>query len=133
MRYDDFIQQISNSTEEDWLYDDEIGKFVFRNDIRISIQSDRSVSSEDERFYEEWATNFPDPNAYRKKYFLQFNECTISTFYTVEVDGYRCAIPYPRLEDMTITRQQYNIGRIVNSIHGYSFDEYLRSAGITII
>jgi hypothetical protein len=132
MRYGDFMQLISNSSEEDWLYDDEIGKFVFRNDIRISIQSDRSVSIGDDGFYEEWATNFSDSNANRKKYFLQFNDCIIDTFYTVRVDGGRSDIPYPKLESMTITNEQYNIGQIVNSIHGYNFDEYLDSAGISI-
>ncbi|OMP67042.1 hypothetical protein [Domibacillus epiphyticus] len=133
MRYEDFMAQISNSIENDWLYDDEIGKFVFRNDIRISIQSDRTESVGDDGFYERWATNFPNENASRKKYFLQFNDCIVDTFYTVQVDGFRSAIPYPRLNGMTITQQQYNIGSIINSIHGYSFDEYLTSAGITVV
>lgn len=133
MRYEDFMSQISNSVYEDnWLYDDEIGKFVNKEDIRITIQSDRSESIGDNRFYEEWASNFPDSNAYRKKYFLQYNGITINTFYTVRVDGGRSDIPYPRLEDMTITREQYNIARIVNSIHGNSFNEYLSSANIEI-
>lgn len=133
MKYEDFISQISNSSEEDWLYDDEIGKFVFKDDIRISIQSDRTKSIGDDRFCEDWATSFPDKNAFRKKYFLQFNDCIIDTFYTVRVDGARCDIPYPKLDGMTITKQQFNIGSIVNSIHGYSFDEYLSQAGINVI
>lgn len=133
MRYDDFFQQIVNSSMDDWLYDDEIGKFVFKNDIQISIQSDRTESIGDDGFYEEWAINFPDQNAKRKKYFLQFNDCIVDTFYTVRVDGGRSDIPYPKLPDMTISSDQYNIGRIVNSINGHSFDEYLTSAGITVI
>lgn len=133
MRYDDFMNQISNSVFEDWLYDDENGKYVFRNDLRITIQSDRTESIGDDRFYEDWATKFPDPEAYRKKYFFQYNGVTIDTFYTVRVDGGRSDIPYPKLPEMTISRQQYNIGRIVNSIHGYNFDEMLSSTNITII
>lgn len=133
MRYEEFMSQIYNSTEDDWLYDDEIGKFVYRNDIRISIQSDRSESFGDERFYESWATNFPDENARRQKHFFQFNDCVIDTFYAVLVDGSRSAIPYPNLEGLTITEEQYNVGRIINGIHGYNFDEYLSSAGIAVI
>jgi hypothetical protein len=133
MRYDEYMQEISNSSDEDWFYDDNLGRFVYRNNIQISIQTDRTGDREDDRFYEEWANNFPNPNAYRKEYYLQYNDCIINTFYTVEVDGYRSAIPFPRLNGMTITREQYNIGRIINSIHGYSFDEYLTSSGITVI
>lgn len=132
MTYDEFIRQITNSLVEDWLYDDEIGKFVYRNDIRITIQSDRSESVGDEGFHEEWAINFPDPNAVRKKYFFQFNDCIIETFYTARVDGGRSDIPYPNQQSMTITNEEYNIGRIINSIHGHSFDDYLSSAQITV-
>ncbi|MDB5052934.1 MAG: hypothetical protein JWM44_984 [Bacilli bacterium] len=31
MKYDDFIYQIASSHESDWLYDDEIGRYVFKD------------------------------------------------------------------------------------------------------
>lgn len=133
MRYDDFKSQIVNSTVEDWIYDDDLGKFIFTGDIRISILSDRSEPIDDDNFYEDWARSFPDSNAKRKKFFLQFNDSIIEQFYTVSVDGHRSYIPYPRLDGMTITSEQYAIGAIVNSIHGHSFDEYLQQARITVL
>ncbi|MEK4328929.1 hypothetical protein MKX70_24120 [Paenibacillus sp. FSL R7-0312] len=132
MRYSEFKSLISNSSPDDWIYDDDIGKYVFMGDIRISILSDRSESVGDEGFYEDWARSFPDKNAVRKKYFLQFNDSIIEQFYTVAVDGHRSYIPYPVLNTMTITKEQYAIGEILNSIHGYSFDEYLQRSRITI-
>lgn len=60
-------------------------------------------------------------------------EMVIDTFYTVAVDEARMYIPYPKTKDMTITYEQYKIGRIVNTgtcgvIDRY--DEYLKIAGI---
>ncbi|WP_374993163.1 hypothetical protein [Brevibacillus agri] len=133
VRYDDFKSLITNSDEEDWLYDDDLGKFVYKGDIRISILSDRSEPVGDDGFYEDWARKFPDKNARRKMYFLQFNDSIIEQFFTVAVDGHRSYIPYPKLDGMTITEEQYKLGKIVNSIHGYSFDEYLHQAGITVV
>jgi hypothetical protein len=132
MRYDDFKSQIRDSTPDDWIYDDELGKYIFIGDIRISILSDRSEKIGDEGFYESWASKFPDSKVFRKIYFLQFNGSIIEQFYTVAVDGHRSYIPYPSLKSMTITREQYAIGRILNSIHGYNFEEYLQLAGIKV-
>ena len=133
MSYDDFMSTISNSNPDEWNYDDELGLFILQSDISISILSDRSDYDGDEGFYEDWATNFTNPNAVRKKYFFRYNGIIIYTFYTVRVDGSRSDIPYPTLNGMTITEQQYNFGKIVNSIHGYDFNEYLNLAGITVV
>lgn len=135
MTYEEFIEMIYNSHVDDWIYDDDEGIFVLKRDIRISILSDRSSSTFDEQddFNEEWAQNFPDRNAKRKIYKLRFNGEFIEVFYAVSVDGHRSYIPYPKLDGMTITSFQYKIGQIINSIHGYSFDEYIQRARITVI
>ena len=61
MTYDEFMEAVIESEPEDWLYDDEKGKFVFKNDLLISIIGKEVDYDESGRFYEEWATSFPDP------------------------------------------------------------------------
>lgn len=130
MKYDDFIKAIMESEIEDWSYDDDLGLYVLKNDIRITITSDRD-DNDDTDFYEEWARNFPDENAKRARFYLRFNGSVIEAFYTAAVDGYRCLIPYPNRSNMSISIKQYKIGSILN-IPYRDFDEYLKQASIKI-
>lgn len=133
MIYKDFMELIVNSDVEDWIYDDERGTIVLKNDLLITIKREEISYDEDGKFYEEWACNFPDSIAYRQRFESCYAGNVIETFYTVAVDGHRMDIPYPKLDDMTITRKQYSIGRIVNIPNeGYGFDSYLKRAGITV-
>lgn len=133
MTYDEFIGTIVNSEPDDWIYDDAKSVYIFKPDIRISIVGKEVDYEESGLFYEDWATRFPDETARRKEFELCYNGNEIETFYTVYVDGMRVAIPYPKLEGMTITLKQYKIGRIVNIPNeGYGFDNYLRRANITL-
>lgn len=131
MKYNDFINAIVNSKIEDWMYDDETGKYIFKNDISITMQQDRE---DDEEFFEEWVKKFiHHPTATRMKVYLCFNGNVIDTFYTASVDGSRMHIPYPDSENMTITYNQYKIGQIVNIATCNvidRYDEYLIKAGI---
>ncbi|UZM98443.1 hypothetical protein OL548_28025 [Lysinibacillus sp. MHQ-1] len=59
----------------------------------------------------------------------------IEPFFTASVDGGRSYIPFPDRKDMTITSEQYSIGKIVNILLneiGFNFDSYLSEAGITV-
>ena len=134
MDYESFMNEIYNSSSDEWLYNDELGRFILRNDIRIAIVAENSIENRElNRFYEEWANNFPDREAYQKQYTLEFNGCYIETFNTVAVDGSRSYIPLPNLDTMTITRNEYIIGQIINSVHGHNFDEYLEGSQIQVI
>lgn len=133
MNYDDFIKKIVQSNPNDWLYDDDLGLYILKTDINISILSDRSNEQNDE-FYEKWVEKFPDPKGYRRRFFLRYLGNIIESFYTVAVDGYRMLIPYPKSAiDLIISKKQYDIGNIINIPYsGYGFDEYLTMAGIEI-
>lgn len=130
MEYNTFINLIEGSEETDWIYDDDFGRYVLQNDIRITIISDRD-DNEDREFHEAWARNFPDSNAVRSRFFLCFNGNVIEAFYTAAVDGYRALIPYVDRESMTLTNKQYTIGKILNIPYG-RFDEYLSQANIQV-
>jgi len=132
MNYDDFIKEIMNSKIEDWLYDDDLGLYVLKSNISISIQSDRE-DNEDREFYEKWVEIYPDPKGYRARFYLKYYGNIIESFYTVAVDGYRMLIPYPKSRnDLSINSKQYHIGEILNIPYsGNNFDEYLKMAGIS--
>lgn len=133
MTYDEFMNIISESEIEDWIYNDFDVRYLYKNDIAITMQRDREDQTD---FEEDWVKNFiHHPTATRQMVYLRYMGTTIEIFYTASVDEARMNIPYPRYQDMTISRQQYNIGRIVNLIECSvidNYDEYLQIAGITV-
>lgn len=133
MTYDEFKNTILSSDVEDWIYDDEKSLYIYKQNLSITIIGNEMDYGEDGLFYEDWVMNFPNKEARKKTYELCYNGVEIETFYTVYVDGIRMAIPYPKLDDMSITKEQYGIGNIVNIPNaGYGFDEYLRRSNITV-
>lgn len=133
MRYDEFLEIIYTSIPEDWSYDDDFGIYVYRNDINITIESDRSWPEGDETCHEAWSSQFSDSHAYRKRFILKYRGNFVKAIYGADVDGCRCFIPYPNINNMTITREQYGIGNIINGcISAYNeFESYLGQANIT--
>lgn len=133
MNYDEFMKEILDSNVDDWLYDDELGLYVLKSNLAISIQSDRE-DIEDREFYEKWVESYPDPKGYRARFFLKYFGNIIESLYTVAVDGYRMLIPYPKTRtELTISTKQYTIGKIVNiPYNGHDFDDYLQRANIKI-
>ncbi|MFJ8260598.1 hypothetical protein ACIQ4I_01370 [Rummeliibacillus sp. NPDC094406] len=132
MKLKEFLDEIINSDKFDWTYDDDLGRYNYINDIRISIASDREP---DESYENEWLNCYPDKKGYFNRYNLCFNGASIESFYGVAVDGYRMIIPSPRLNDLTITRKQKQIGRIINKPYtevSDEYEQYLNMAGITI-
>ena len=113
MKYEEFMDTIVKSDYNDWTYDDDLGLYIYKEDITISIKSKRDDDI-DKRFYEEWVKNYSDPKAYRSIFYLCFNGNTIKQFFTVAVDGYRMLIPYPKFKDMTISTEQDQIAKILN-------------------
>jgi hypothetical protein len=132
MKYSEFMEIFLKSDLDDWIINDEYGTFVYKGDLSVVIKREEIDYSNRERFYEEWAEQFPDKNAYSQRYSLCYQQTIIEDFYTVAVDGMRSYIPYPKLDDMSINEFQYKVGAIVNNISGHSFDEYLKRARIKV-
>lgn len=132
MKLNEFIEEITNSEVDDWTYDDELGRYIYKNDIRISIVSDREF---DESYESEWLNCYSNKKGYFDRFNLCFNGSIIESFYGVAVDGHRMIIPSPRLTNLTITRKQKLIGKIINKPYTYGIDDYeqyLNMAGISI-
>ena len=97
MTYYELMETISQSTIEDWLYDDSDGRYIFRRDISITMRRDREDNT---NFEEEWVERFiHHPTASRLRIYICYNGTTIEVFYTASVDGARMNIPYPRLNE----------------------------------
>ncbi len=133
MTYDEFMNTISESNVDDWIYDDTDGRYIYKHDIAITMQRDREDMTD---FEEDWVRRFiHHPTATRQMVYLKYMGTTIEIFYTASVDEARMNIPYPNQSDMTISRQQYNIGRIVNLIECQvmdRYDQYLNTAKIIV-
>lgn len=132
MQYDDFFDTIVHSHVVDWLYNDEFGRYVYKKNVSISILGDRKFF---EAYNENWIHQYPNTLAYINRFHLAFNGSIVETFYVVAVDGYRMLIPFPRTEDMTISRIQHKIGKIINIPYTNVMDQYnnyIQMAGISI-
>lgn len=133
MTYEEYKMIIANSNIEDWIYDDEHQSYLYKPDISITMKA--KLESEDKELFEGWAKNFPQETAYKHVIEFYYNGGRIDDFYTASVDGHRMCIPYPKAGTLTISKEQYDIGRIINIPYCDvidRYDEYLKTARITI-
>ena len=126
MDYKNFKTKIMNSLQEDWIINPE-ENMILKEDMRISIKKDVSEST---KFDKKWIKKFPDKSAFMRNHFLCYNGNIIEKFSTISVEGWRADVPMPDYDTMTITQEQYEIGKIFNNINNY--DYYLKSYGIKI-
>ena len=124
---------------------------TFTLDISIGIAwglyADPSLgfSREQRRFEEEWATQFPDPDASMHLLDFLYNGSLVDRHYYVNVDA-RCNLPLPRREyatedsddakvaALTITPWQRDFFRVLNELEtSVDYDSYLHRAGFKVI
>lgn len=122
---------VVESDPADWIYNDEIGLYIYKPDALMQIRPVR----EREAFEEDWVENYSDKKAFDDKHQLTYFGCFIEEYFLVSVDGHRVSIPLPAAaDDLCITRDQYRIGQIIHIAHaGFDLDNYMRRAGIVII
>lgn len=135
MNYNEYITTIVNSNIQEWQYDDERGSYLYLPDISIMMQN--KIEDESKDFYEPWIEKYSNAKAYVHVVELYYEGMRVDDFYTAAVDGYRMCIPYPKKDGMTITYNQYSIGKIINipymSNNIFNYDGYLEQAGITVL
>lgn len=133
MKYDDFIEAIENSKLDDWIFREEEGIYVFKKDIAISIV----MNENSEDFWCDWVKVFCNARAYKQEFYLCYNGNKISKFSAAKVDSARMYIPCDFDEvSKSITKGQYNIGKIINmeqSEVDTEYDKYLKKANIKVI
>lgn len=127
MKYDEVENILASSSKDDWIVNDTLGTFTYKNDLNLRIER----SPEDREFNEEWAKNFPDKNARAEDYKVFYNNSFVDEKMLVSVDGSRAILPLPKSEsDLTVTAANVNFARIVNV--GSQFDDYLSESNFSI-
>jgi len=125
------MQKIGTSSPLEWMYYDPEATYSYKKDVNLRIKRHPPSSSQ---FSEPWAHRFPDRTAHGVKFTILYGSTPIEDHFSVEVDGSRCYIPFPRsAQDLTINSWQYSFGKIINIANGtHDFDRYLRGAGIVV-
>ncbi len=129
---DHVLSVIQTAAPSDFQYDDGKGIYVFKNDVALRLELDRSLDDRD--FDEPWVREFPNPKATVEVVRIFYGTTPVRDFYCASVDGGRYVIPYPKSRsELVITPFQYQLGKIVNHpFQGYSFDSGLQRAGIKV-
>ena len=128
MTYEQLVDLVLGSRQEDWLADELKGVFTLKKDLDVTIRESRAGDwSEGEPFNEPWAKDFPNPNAERALFELWYRASYVKTYYFVMVDGGRAYLPFPKsANDLTITAEQYAVADAVNrEAHRGHFEMYL--------
>ena len=81
-------------------------------------------------FIEEWANRHPDPKARGYFYNLTYDGALIQRFILVSVDGARADIPPPNWETNKITKLDYAVAKIHDSLG--MLDEYIQRSGLSV-
>lgn len=137
MNYTQYKEAITASKSDEWVAQRRLGTWVFKNDLMISIATERKSLMEMDKndflapYREEWATKFSDPRAYMQRYVLRYGINAVDIITMVALDGGRAVVPLPKIGTMFITPWQDKIGQIIS----YSLREYIEyrdKAGITV-
>lgn len=129
MNIDEVKFILSHSSQHDWVINDEIGAFTYKQDVLLRIQ--RQEFDEYNSFNEPWAVKHPDHQAYSVKYTVYYGSSFIEERTLVSVDGHRATLPMPESRtDLTVTASDVNFAKIVDILG--KVDEYIRRSGISI-
>lgn len=136
MKLDEFKNIITSSSKNEWIHNIELEKYIYKNDISISVVEDKSWNNGEEfKYFEKWATNYSNINSYKKRFLLKYNGEAIYSFYCIAVDGYGCFLPYPEnLRTMKVTKENYVFAKFINEINvDYNqFDKYFERSGLIL-
>ena len=131
---ENIYKKIMMSEFSDWKFEDIGGIYVYKKDANLTIRREGFENSRP--FEEEWVKKFADPKGRTDEHVIFYANTPIERIYLVSVDGARCSIPYPNLKEMSITKYQYKLGKIINdsfcSRALYDFEGYLDKAGIKV-
>ena len=130
MTYNELQEIITTSTKENWLFNDERGIYVHKNNLDVRIKR-RNIDFDFDKFAgEDWATGHPDPTAYREVYEIYYGSSFIEEKLLVSVDGHRATLPLPKVNTVLVSRDDYHFASIIDQLN--TLDEYMRRAGLEI-
>lgn len=129
MKLDDVKEILANSSQEDWIIDDESGSFTYKNDLNLHIE--RAEYDSCREFNEPWATSHPDKHAVAVDYVVKYGSSFVDKKMLVSVDGHRATLPLPKsINNLCVTASDVNFAKIVNI--GDRVDEYLERSRLKV-
>lgn len=129
MKYNDVKKILAESSQSDWIKDDESGSFTYKEDLNLHIE--RAPYDTYRDFNEKWATSHPDPKAVAVDFTIKYGNSFVDKQTLVSVDGHRATLPMPAsATDLTVEPSDVNFAKIVDT--GSSVDEYIDRAKLKI-
>lgn len=129
MNFDRVNEILAESTQDDWVIDDETGSFTYKDDLNLRIQ--RAAYETYSDFKEPWANSHPDPKAVAVEYVVKYGASFVKKYTLVLVDGHRATLPMPKsIDDLRVSSSEVNFARIVNI--GDRVDEYLGRSNLRV-
>jgi hypothetical protein len=116
----------------DWRGDANPERAVLRLDLGVALEWGRMVT---DPVSELWTERFTDKHAVGVYVDVLYFGAVVFRDYVISVDGGRCILPHPRLDDSgvwTTTSRQKALARTVHGLAGgsYDFDDYMARSGI---
>ena len=120
---------LEESSQEDWIVDDDTGSFTYKNDLNLHIE--RADYDNYNSFNEPWAVCHPNPNACSVQYTVKYGSSFVDRKTLVSVDGHRATLPMPAsAKDLTVKSADVNFAKIVDV--GDRVDEYIIRSGLKV-
>ncbi len=130
MTYDECKKILSESSRQDWLFNDERGIYTFKNNLNLWIKR-KDIDFDSDKFVgEAWATKHPDPTAYRETYEIYYGSSFVEEKLLVSVDGHRASLPLPKINTNKVSIEDYQFAQIVDQLG--TLDEYMKRAGLEV-
>jgi hypothetical protein len=127
MNYRKIMQLIVTTPPKEWISEVDENTSVCGRDLNIRLAAEEEDDEDGPReFHEDWAEDFPDPNAYMVPFVLWYGASPVKKYPMISVDGHRAFLPLPKLNTMEISREQLAVACIVNRITSIT-DSYFAS------
>lgn len=127
MTYENVKKILNESSQFDWIIDDETGSFTYRHSLHLRIEREIHCRP----FNEPWATSHPDSEAVAINYTVKYGQSFIERKMLVAVDGYRAILPLPENANSPyVSAEDVNFAEIVD-ISG-RVNEYLKRSNLQI-
>lgn len=125
----EIINKVCDSKIGDWNCEEKECIMHFIPNPKIIIKWDPREDMEP--FSEDWATRYPNKDAYSITYYICYEQEIIKVFDMVYVDGSRALIPMPDYLTKHIDRISYQFACLVNC-NVQTLNGYIRSSGLVV-
>ena len=126
---DSILNEIFDSTREDWNKKADGDFFTYKYDILLTIEEKEESERE---FFEPWANCHPDKRAYFYEYEIKYNKIRVTSIYLVAVDGGRAYIPLPERRTNVVKNKYVKFANIIHSYPENINYEYINRSGLKI-